>query len=228
MRTLVTIISSIFIFSGVSNATPEQYEPGVPTLKAFLDSPQYHTSKQTVVGMTGFYGQDQPRQWLILTRAENSEELSEFVMMEKNVIRKRKMKKLPNQALPTIEIEVDRLKVDSDIAFEIAELRAKKDSVMYDSVHYQLRCREQDNEPVWVVNMLDPAGKSIGIHYISAETGVLLRSVWHRANQESLTSAKKGPDGKPESLLYGGSVKEITVSGKAGTRKTVIRKVVAE
>jgi hypothetical protein len=117
------------------------------------------------------------------------------------------------------------LKLDSDVAFTIAEELASSARISYDSVHYQLRCRDLGNEPVWVVNMLDPVGRSIGIHYISAETGKILRSVWNKTHPSSM-SRSKGPDGKPESLLYGATVREITLSGNLGRQKREINRVI--
>lgn len=233
MRPTPFFLITALAFVGLLNlqATPEKYVSGVPTLEAFLKSAQYPPNHE-VVGMTGFYGQDQPKQWLILTKAKDADFWFEFVLVDKKVQKRRSIRRLPNQAVPTIGIDLKRLKYDSDLAFEIAELKAQAESVGYDSVHYQLRSREQDSEPVWVVNMLDPAGKSIGIHYISAETGVMLRSVWHRVNRDALTKVEKGPDGKPESLLYGGKVTEISISGNAGRQvrsvKRVVRPVVAQ
>lgn len=204
-------------------ATPQEYKSGIPSLDALLKAGL--PEGQEVVGMTGFYGQDQPKQWLILAKNQSDGALTEYVVAGEKVAGKRKLHRLPNQAVPSIVVDRERLKVDSKIAFEIAEFQARQERVAYDSVHYQLRCREEMDEPVWAVNLLDPVGKSIGIHYISAESGVLLRSVWHRSSREALTKTTVDRDGEPVSLLYGAKVTELTVSGKANAPKRLKRTV---
>lgn len=226
MRIFTIAIFTWSIWLAQSSATPERYASGIPSLDAFLGSNLTESGRQ-VLGMTGFYGQSQPQQWLILTGSKDQPGIfQEFVISDMKIKGSRRIRQLPMQDLPTIPVARDRLKYDSTVAFEIAEELALKARVGYDSVHYQLRCRDQNEEPVWMVNMLDPAGRSLGIHYISAETGLLLRSVWHKTNRMSL-SESKGPDGNPVSLLYGGNVREITVSGKAGRRKRNLTRVIA-
>ncbi len=226
MRIFFIAIISWFLVGILSNATPEKYATGIPSLDAFLKSSQA-TSGREVLGMTGFYGQDQPQQWLILTRSSNADELlQEFVISDSELKGSRKIKTIPHQDIPTIAINRARLKVDSDTAFLIAEDLALTAKVGYDSVHYHLRCRDLNEEPIWVVNMLDPAGRSVGVHYISAESGKILRTAWFKTNSNPLT-IEKTHDSKPVRMLYGGEVKEITVSGKATVKRREISRVVS-
>lgn len=223
MRILFIAIISWSLLTALSNATPERYASGIPSLDAFL---KVKPANQIVVGITGFYGQDQPQQWLVLAKDPNSEDyLHEYVISDGEIKGSRKMRNLPFQDIPDVPINRGRLRVDSDLAFELAEELALDAKMAYDSVHYQLRCRDQNHEPVWMVNMLDPAGRSVGIHYISAETGIILRSVWHRSDRQSMSSSR-GTDGKPVNLLYGASVREITVSGKAAPKKREVIRVI--
>lgn len=222
---LLAILSWAFSISQIQ-ASPERYASGIPSLDAFLTFNQTSNS-QEVVGMTGFYGQEQPKQWLILTRDKDSpDSMTEFVVSGKTVQAKRQVRRLPNQDLPGIALNRSRLKVDSNVAFKIVESLAKDRKVGYDSVHYQLRCRDLNTEPVWMINLLDLAGKSIGIHYISAESSAILRSVWHQSSLQSLTRVSDGKNVKPVSLLYGGTVKELTLSGNAGRQKRTIKRVI--
>ncbi len=210
-------------FATISSATPNQHDTGHLALQAFLEA-NVVSSGERIVGMTGFYGQTQPSQWLILTTdAKTGEPRNEYAVEGGKVAGLRKVRKLPQQELPNVVIQVDRLKIDSDKAFDIAEGLAQKASVGYDSVHYQLRCREYNKEPVWTINMLDPSGKSIGIHYISAESGDVLRSSWHR-RYESFTSTEK--QSRPVSLLYGAKVTELVVSGKADQSKRKVTTII--
>ncbi len=194
MRLLFPVIFTSFLAFASASATPERYRSGIPVLDTFLASPAF-PADGAVVGMTGFYGQDQPREWLILVR--DGEVLIEYALADGEVIGKRVLRPLPGQDLPVIAVERDRLKVDSDAVFLLVEDLARIEGVGYDSVHYQLRCRDQGNEPVWMVNLLDPSRKSVGIHYVSALSGRVLRSVWHDTGETSMTRSRPG-------YLYGG------------------------
>ena len=225
MRNFLLAIICLAVVVGSANGTPEKYQSGIPALDVFLKAKNV-SHDQIVVGITGFYGQTQPRQWLILTKEKNSpDQMHEFVITDGVVEGRRRMRKLPNQDIPTIPIERNRLKIDSDRVFDVAESLANIQKVGYDSVHYQLRCRDANNEPVWVVNLLDPIGRSIGVHYVSAESGELLRSVWHKL--KATNSMTKSADGKTENLLYGAKVKEVSVSGNVSPRIRPINRVIS-
>lgn len=225
MRILFIAMITCSLAAELSRATPEKYASGIPSLDAFLKS-KHSAPGAVVVGMTGFYGQDQPQQWLILTKDRTSDEMmEEWVIADGKIQGKREIRRLPMQDLPTLSIDRSRLKVDSDEAFVIAERLADRALMGYDSVHYQLRTRDLGNEPVWVVNMLDPAGRSVGIHYISAESGNILRSIWHRPVPASI-SKSQGSGAKPESLLYGANVRELTLSGNLGRRTRQVTRII--
>lgn len=201
-------------------ATPPKHESGMVALDEFVRTGPLESGDR-IVGMTGFYGQDQPRQWLILVRTgESQNKLFEYVMTEGRLQGRRELRALPQQDLPTVPIPLDRLKVDSDAAFFTTERLAESRGTSYDSVHYQLRSREGSSEPVWMVNLLDPIGKQIGIHYISAESGDVLRSTWNVPASLSQTTGKKSAR-----FLYGGGVEEVTVSGKAERKQRPIREI---
>ncbi len=134
-----------------------------------------------VVGVVGFYGQEQPRQWrLLAVDAHVAGLLREYIMEEGEVIAERHFYRHPDQDLPTIPIPIEQLKIDSGGAFKIANDRARIASVGFDAVHYQLRCRDLRHEPIWSLNLLDQKRKTVGVLYISALTGELLKEVWNR------------------------------------------------
>ena len=216
MRILFLAILVWSILVGMSSSTPEKYSAGIAALDVFLKSKQLATGKQDVVGMTGFYGQDQPRQWLILVKDRDARgDLFEFVVSEGAITGKRRVPNLPGQDLPELPLDRSKMKVDSDIIFQMTEDLAKNQQIGYDSVHYQLRCRRENLEPVWMVNQLDIARRTVGLHYISALTGQVIRSVWPKPVSNSLSAADPQTDGKPVTLLYGASVKEVNVSSQA-------------
>lgn len=220
MRAFLIAHLIVLFAQGWTWATPPKHETGMVALDEFVRTAPLESSDR-IVGMTGFYGQDQPRQWLILVRSgESQEKLFEYVMTEGQLQGRRELRALPQQDLPTVPIPLARLKVDSDAAFFTAERLAESRGTSYDSVHYQLRSREGSSEPVWMVNLLDPIGKQIGIHYISAESGDILRSTWKVPANISQATGKKSAR-----FLYGGVVEELTVSGKADRKQRSIREI---
>jgi hypothetical protein len=136
-------------------------------------------ASESVLGMIGFYGQPQPPQWLILTGVTGEENvLRESVFSQGKVVAERKFGRKAGQDLPDIPLEMGRLKIDSDAAFTAAEEVARERKVSFDSAHFQLRCREEGAEPVWMLSLLGRAQVSVGVVYISAETGTVLRVNW--------------------------------------------------
>ncbi|MCB1062543.1 MAG: hypothetical protein KDN20_06450, partial [Verrucomicrobiae bacterium] len=152
-----------------------------------------------VVGVVGFNGQDQPRQWLLLQLdAKTPNLLHEYAMLDGRIAAHRQFWRDPKQDLPTIPINVPKITFDSAQAFRLADQAAKRVGMGFDSIHYNLRCRDLRNEPVWMLNLIDGAQNSVGVLYISAVTGETLRSVWHRpGTMTTSTSAPTPPPGAP-------------------------------
>jgi|GEM_PF-867046 len=196
------IQSKVFIFAvlvvggviALVSASPPKYATALAALKSFEHS-KTRASTDVVVGMIGFYGQDQPRQWLVLAKDGRIADLMhEFVVSDGQVRAQRHFNRLPDQDLPDVPINRVDIRIDSDKAFQLAESLAAKAGIGYDSVHYQLRCRDLRSEPIWMLNLIDVRQVSVGVHYFSAVTGELLRSEWH-------------PDGPQE--VAGGPVMKI-------------------
>ena len=151
---------------------------GIAAMDAFLSLAPL-AGKERVLGMVGFYGQPQPVQWLILTGDPTSPEpLREFVFARRQILAERIFSPLPGQDLPHLPIVRETLKVDSGAAFRIAESRAKARKAAFDSAHYQLRVRDEGNEPVWMLSLIDASQVSVGVVYLSARSGEVLRETW--------------------------------------------------
>jgi len=155
-------------------------EGGFAALDTFLTlSPL--AGKDRVLGMVGFYGQPQPVQWLILTGDPASPNpLRETVFARGRVLAERKFPPLPGQDLPHLPILRETLKIDSGAAFHIAEARAKARKTPFDRAHFQLRVRDEGAEPVWMLNLIDTSQVSVGLVYLSARSGEILRETWVR------------------------------------------------
>ncbi len=179
---LQIFVLSFFILAGIwtfVEASPPKYATALEALKTYERSGS-KVNTDVVVGLIGFYGQDQPRQWLVLAKDTRLEGMMhEFVVSNGEVRAQRHFKRLADQDLPNVPIDRADVKIDSLKAFRLVESLAAKAGIGFDTVHYQLRCRDLRSEPIWVLNLIDARQTSIGSHYFSAITGELLRSVWH-------------------------------------------------
>ncbi len=164
----------------LTSAPPEKAvgEPALASLDAFLAASN-HNPREVVLGMVGFFGQPEPVQWLILTAdPAKAGVLRESVFARGKILAERAFTPLPGQDLPHLPLVRKTLKIDSAAAFRIAEGLARQQKRSFDSVHFQLRVRDLENEPVWMLNFISPAQISIGVVYLSASSGKVLRESW--------------------------------------------------
>ncbi|MBP6785547.1 MAG: hypothetical protein KA152_17265 [Verrucomicrobiales bacterium] len=164
----------------MTSAPPEKAvgEPALASLDDFLAASN-HNPREVVLGMVGFFGQPEPVQWLILTAdPAKAGVLRESVFARGKILAERAFTPLPGQDLPHLPLVRKTLKIDSAAAFRIAEGLARQQKRSFDSVHFQLRVRDLENEPVWMLNFISPAQISIGVVYLSASSGKVLRESW--------------------------------------------------
>lgn len=165
---------------------------------AFVAIEQFSLTSQlsegeVILGLVGFYGDPLPPQWLILSSVnEKPAVLKESVFARGKVVAERRFQKLPGQDLPAIPIRVDELQVDSREAFTAAETAAVEKGVSFDSVHYQLRCRESGKEPVWMLSLVNRAQVVVGVVYFSAKSGELLQASWPLLESRKLSDSRRG------------------------------------
>ena len=151
-------------------------------------------SREPLLGIAGFYGQPQPRQWLILTSIKDkSGLLRESVASGGKVVSERQFRRLLGQELPHIPIARKSLKISSLEAFEVGKAEAKRRQVSFESVHFQLRCDDQPSEPIWILSFIDRAQISVGSVYLSAVSGNIIKTVWRDAVNYTVLLQKKFP-----------------------------------
>lgn len=169
---------------GVSQQNPS----ALATLRAF-GRERGEAQLARVVGLVGFNGQDQPAQWLILQAdVEVSGWLHEYALQGGRVVAQRSFRRNPNQDLPNIPLSLPKIVVDSPQAFALANQAARKAGVGFDSMNFQLRCRDLRNEPVWVLSLMDEGRRTVGVVYLSAVTGEALRAVWNPPSSLTTTA----------------------------------------
>ncbi|MDF1826070.1 MAG: hypothetical protein P1U68_15600 [Verrucomicrobiales bacterium] len=183
---LVTALLVSFLLSSVQAET----KGALPSLKAFVSSQQFKKD-EVVLGMVGFYGDPRPPQWLILTGSLSEKGvLRESVFSGGKVVAERSFKALKGQDLPSLPINPHTVKFDSGDSFEVAEKVAIARRISFETVHYQLRCRAEGSEPVWMLSLINPSQVVVGVVYVSAVTGELLEESWPTLRFEKFSSAR--------------------------------------
>lgn len=153
-------------------------ESGLEALDGFLAMAPLEPGTE-VLGLVGFFGQPEPVQWLILTsQPATPGVLRESIFARGRLLAERKFSPLPGQDLPHLAIDRAVLKIDSAAAFRIVEKMARGKKRAFDSAHFQLRVRDLESEPVWMLHLLNRAQVSIGVVYLSATSGEILRETW--------------------------------------------------
>jgi hypothetical protein len=71
-------------------------------------------------------------------------------------------------------IDLTKLNLDSDGAFQTAEREAKRNQVGFDNVNYRLAVDGPSREPVWTLELYDYEQRPVGTVRIAASTGTLL------------------------------------------------------
>lgn len=170
----------IALSCAVHAAPPEKAvgESALGALDAFLVASPLEPGAK-VLGMVGFFGQPEPVQWLILISPPAAPGvLRESIFARGRVLGERKFTPLPGQDLPHLPIERSALKIDSAAAFRVVEELAHRQKRAFDSAHFQLRVRDLGAEPVWMLNLLNRAQAPVGVVYLSATSGEILRETW--------------------------------------------------
>jgi hypothetical protein len=71
-------------------------------------------------------------------------------------------------------IDLTKLNLDSDGAFQTAEREAKRNQVGFDSVNYKLAVEGPSHEPVWTLELYDYEQRPVGTVRVAASSGALL------------------------------------------------------
>ena len=89
---------------------------------------------------------------------------------------------------PPKTLDLNRVKIDSAQALEVAKKAAALSQVTISKAGYQLAANDTNGVPEWGIELLDPTGYEIGFCVISAETGALVHQSW---TPKTASTAKK-------------------------------------
>lgn len=136
---------------------------------------------EKVMGIAGFYGEPQPLKWLMISADPATPEiLHESVFTGGKVVAEREFSKLVDQDLPDIPLDRKAILIDSDKAFQIVEKVARSEERKFQSAHFQLRNRNENSEPIWMISLINKAQVPLGTLYVSAISGKIVRRSWIR------------------------------------------------
>jgi hypothetical protein len=139
-----------------------------------------------IISLTGRFGQDQPQEWEILAR--QGQEYAMYIVDGKAV---QSFSKVRPKTKTPVKLATNAIKIDSSSAFRIADKAAKKVSVGFESLSYDLKPRRDSSAPVWIVSLADSRGSTVGQIHIASDSGGILRTNWDRVqlNRPALRNA---------------------------------------
>jgi hypothetical protein len=98
-------------------------------------------------------------------------------------------------------IDLNRLNLDSDGAYQVAQEEAKKNGASFDQASYRLSVDPDTGKPLWVVHLLDSQRQGVGIVKVAADNGTLVSSSnWADSGSGGLASQGSSPNPDQEVL----------------------------
>lgn len=182
VRVIVTALALVLAGRGGRVDAVEPGSEGIAALRHFLTLAPL-AEGEAVLGLVGFHGRPTPERWLILTGLPGEgpgegKALRESVYHQGRVAGGRSISPRSGEDWPTLAIDLGLLRITSERAYEIALARAAEQGGRFETVHYQLRVRGSDREPVWVLNLIGRSQLRTGTLYLSARDGRILRESW--------------------------------------------------
>jgi len=138
-----------------------------------------------VTALIGHSGKPQPVDWLVTLDDPTARGgVRELDVVAGQISAERAPVHSAGGGLPTIDLT--KLNLDSDGAFQTAEREAKKNQVGFDSVNYKLSVEGGSPEPVWTLDLFDYEQRPVGTVRIAAGTGTVLSAAnWAPPAQEA-------------------------------------------
>jgi hypothetical protein len=126
-----------------------------------------------VTSLVGKLGRPQPVDWRVMLDDPTARGgVRELDIVSGQISSERTPAQPAATALPPIDLT--KLNLDSDGAFQMAEREAKRNQVGFDSVNYRLVVDGASREPVWTLELYDYEQRPVGTVRIAAGTGTLL------------------------------------------------------
>jgi hypothetical protein len=138
-----------------------------------------------ITSLVGHSGKPQPVDWVVTVNdPEARGGAREFDVVAGQISSERTPVHPAGGGLPAIDLT--KLNLDSDGAFQTAEREAKKNQIGFDSLNYRLSVEGASRDPVWTLELFDFEQRPVGTVRISAGSGALLSaSNWVPEVQEA-------------------------------------------
>ncbi len=177
--------------------------------------------------VTGERGEPQPQEWkVVLSDPAARGGIREIVASGDVIVSQRTPLKGYAGVGSEPSIALNRLNLDSDRAFEIANKQAIARRIGFSWVDYTLRANAADGAPMWIVRLYNSMGIKVGVIQISAENGAVIMPL-EASEQPPTESAEQFSDSSTgkriEGVLgrVGGTLGGVANTVKDKTLRTV-------
>lgn len=138
---------------------------------------------EAILGLAGYDGAPLPERWYVLIgNPGTTGALREVLFANGKEGAGRVIESKPGQDLPHLPVDPATLRCSAAEAHTIASARGAAAGMRWASVHYHLRVRDEGAEPVWLLTFVNRAQVKVGLVYLSARTGEVLRESWPLAD----------------------------------------------
>lgn len=128
-----------------------------------------------VIEVKGRGGTPQPATWkIVLDDSAARGGVREFEVENGRIASERTPVKAYSGSSEGAVMNFQKLNLDSQGAFTVAEQEATRARVGFDSVDYILRTDDESRSPVWILRLLDSSQRNVGTIRISADDGRVL------------------------------------------------------
>lgn len=169
---------------------------------------------KNVLEVKGRNGAPQPEVWTILINDPLARGgVREIEVAKGRITSERTPVKAYSGQSDGIVLNFQKLNLDSEGAFAVAEAEARNAKIGFFSVDYILRCDETGDAPIWIVQLLDDKQHSLGSVTVAADTGTVV----------STTFVNVSPTHSKGSWAAGGGLKGRLIRFKDSVGRTVKR-----
>jgi len=167
---------------------------------------------KNVTEVTGERGASQPQSWKILMNDSQARGgVREIVVSKGDIVSER----TPmggfsgSGGLPVIDLT--KLNLDSNRAFDLANGAAQEAGVGFHWVNYTLRTDVKTGSPIWVLELIDYMGAPVGTLYVSAQNGKIIKPL---VLESSRTGATQASSSEENPRPIGGAIGKVEDTAK--------------
>lgn len=128
-----------------------------------------------VTEVKGLSGTPQPDKWtVVLDDPLARGGVREIEVANGHIVSERTPVKAYSGVGEAVSMNFQKLNLDSEGAFTVADDVARKANIGFEAVDYVLRCDDTNSAPTWVLQLLDENRHSVGTVSIAADSGMVV------------------------------------------------------